>query len=61
MESELRKLYKASFKSAVDKANAVGVSKRGRKKFISDNTSHTYHDCKCNPKLKKYILDKYGK
>lgn len=60
METELRKLYRASFRCAVDYADRIGVSKRGRKKFINDNTSSIYNDCKKNSKLKKHILDTYG-
>ena len=59
-ETELRKIYRASFRCAVAQADAVGVSKRGRKKFINDNTSFIYNDCKKNDKLKKHILKKYG-
>lgn len=36
-DSDLRKLYKASFRSALAKAKAMGIVK-GRKKFIEDNT-----------------------
>lgn len=59
-ETDLQKIYRAAFNCAVEEANAMGVSKHGRKKFINDNTRFIYYDCKKNPKLKKYILDTYG-
>ena len=60
MESELRKLYRASFRYAVALADCSGVSKRGRKKFINNNTSFIYNDCKKNLRLKNHVLKVYG-
>lgn len=60
-QSDLQKLYRASYRCALDLANKTGVSKQGRKKFISDNTSFIYNDCKKNKSVREHVLSKFSK
>lgn len=52
-------LFYASYREAVALAKESGVSKRAYKSFVHSNTQFIYDDCKRNPKLRAYILNKY--
>lgn len=57
-EIDLRALYVASYRCALDLCKDV----KGKvdKRFIRDNTSFVYNDCKHNVKLRNYVMSKYG-
>ena len=59
MKYDLRKVFRASFRCAVDMTK--DLKGKVRKQVVSDNTIAIYHDCKNNKNVMNYVMSKYGK
>lgn len=56
---DLQAIYRASRRCALDMCK--DIKSKNRKKLIADNTRFVYNDCKTNPNVRAYVLEKYGK
>ena len=52
------KLFKASYRCARETCRYAGNSS---KKMVRANTFYIYNDCKKNPRIREYVLTKYGR